>query len=84
MNDYWALKGRPSTNWTNKLQRVVEGDAPPANLEEQVDRVTGEAREASNREDALTVIMEELENLGYVVESGFETASAQQPEALLR
>lgn len=79
-----GLEGQAVDDLDNRLQRVVEGDAPPADLEDQVDRVAGEAREASNREYALTVIMEELENLGYVVESGFETASAQQPEALLR
>lgn len=79
-----GLEGQAVDELDRKLKQVIEGDAPPADLESQVDRVVAQATEASNREYAQTVIMEELENLGYVVESGFETASAQQPEVLLR
>ena len=79
-----GLEGQAVDELDKKLQQVVEGDTPPADLEKQVDNVVVQAREASKREYALTVIMEELENLGYVVESGFDTASAQQPEMLFR
>ena len=79
-----GLEGQAVDELDRKLKQVIEGGAPPADLEKQVDHVVAEATEASNREYAQTVIMEELENLGYVVESGFETASAQQPEVLLR
>ena len=53
---------------------------PPA---QKVEDVVARATEASNRAYALGVRAEELENLGYVVEAGFETASAQAPEMLL-
>ena len=79
-----GLEGQAVDELDKKLQRVVEGDTPPADLEKQVDNIVVQARDASKRKYALTVITEELENLGYVVESGFDTASAQQPEMLLR
>ena len=87
-----GLEGQAVDELDQQLRQVVDGGTPPADLEKQVDNVVVQAREeaskreeeASKREYALTVITEELENLGYVVESGFETASAQQPEMLLR
>ena len=47
-----------------KLRQVIEGGAPPADLEKQVDRVVAQAVEASNREYAQTVIMEGTRKLG--------------------
>ena len=79
-----GLKGQAVDELDKKLKQVIEGVAPRADLEKEVGRVVSQAKEASDREYAQTVIMEELANLGYVVESGFETASAQQPEVLLR
>ena len=80
-----GLEGPAVAELDQQLRQVIEGGTPPADLDKQVDNVVVQAREeASKREFALTVITEELENLGYVVESGFETASAQQPEMLLR
>ena len=79
-----GIEGQAVDELNQKFKQVIEGEAPPADLGKQVDRVVARAAEASDREYAQTVIMEELENLGYVVESGFETASAQHPEVLLR
>ena len=66
------------------LRRIVDGEEPlPPDMAQKVEDVVARATEASNRAYALGVLTEELENLGYVVEVGFETASAQAPEMLL-
>ena len=66
------------------LRRIADGDEPlPPDMAQRVEDVVERATEASNRAYALSVITEELENLGYVAEVGFETASAQAPEMLL-
>ena len=52
-------------------------------MAQRVDDVVARATEAANRSYAVDVITEELGNLGYVVESGFDTASAQASDMLL-
>ena len=80
-----GLEGPEVEGLDAALRRVVNGEEPlPPDMGQQVEDVVARATEASNREYALGVITEELENLGYVVETGFETASAQAPEMLLR
>ena len=79
-----GLEGPEVEGLDAALGRVVDGQEPlPPDMGQQVEDVVARATEASNREYALGVITEELENLGYVVEVGFETASAQAPEMLL-
>ena len=80
-----GLEGPEVEELEAELRRVVAGEAPlPPDMAQQVEGVVARATEASNRAYALGVITEELENLGYVAEVGFETASAQAPELLLR
>ena len=80
-----GLEGPEVEELEAALQRIVAGEAPlPPDMAQQVEGVAARATEASNRAYALGVITEELENLGYVAEVGFETASAQAPELLLR
>ena len=80
-----GLEGPEVEELEAELRRVVDGEAPlPPDLAQQVEGVVARATEASNRAYALGVITEELQNLGYVAEVGFETASAQAPELLLR
>ena len=80
-----GLEGPEVEGLDAALRRVVDGQEPlPPDMGQQVEDVVARATEASNREYALGVITEELENLGYVVETGFETASPQAPEMLLR
>ena len=49
-----------------------------------MEHVAARAVAAADRDLALDVITTELENLGYVVEAGFDTASADAPDRLLR
>ena len=80
-----GLEGPEVEELDAALRRVVEEEGPlPPEMAQRVEDVAVRATEASNRAYALGVITEELENLGYVVEAGFETASAQAPEMLLR
>ena len=82
-----GLEGPSVQELDRDLRRLVEGGAPavvPPDMEQRVDSVVAGAAEASDRGYALSVIAEELENLGYVVETGFDTASAQAPDMLLR
>ena len=80
-----GLEGPEVEELEAELRRVVAGQAPmPPDMAQQVEGVVARATEASNRAYALGVITEELQNLGYVAEVGFETASAQAPEMLLR
>ena len=80
-----GLEGPEVEELEAELRRVVDGGAPlPPDLAQRVEGVAARATEASNRAYALGVITEELQNLGYVAEVGFETASAQAPEMLLR
>ena len=65
------------------LRRVVDGDPLSPGMAQRVEDVVARATETANRDYALDVIAEELGNLGYVVESGFETASAPGSEVLL-
>lgn len=67
-----------------ELRRAVEGEtATAADMAQRVHDVVARATEAANRSYAVDVITEELGNLGYVVESGFDTASAQASDMLL-
>ena len=66
-----------------ELRRVAGGDPLPPGMAQRVEDVVARATDAANRDYALGVITEELGNLGYVVESGFETASAPGSEVLL-
>ena len=79
-----GLEGPDIEELDRHLRRVVDGAAPAPGLAKRVEDAVARATEASERAYALGVITEELENLGYVVERGFETASARHPEALLR
>ena len=80
-----GLEGPEVEQLDAALQRVVDEQGPlPPDMAHKVETVVARATETSNRAYALGVITEELENLGYVVEEGFETASAQAPEMLLR
>ena len=79
-----GLEGPDVEELDRHLRRVVDGAAPAPGLAKRVEDAVARATEASERAYALGVITEELENLGYVVERGFETASARHPEALLR
>ena len=79
-----GLEGTEVEQLDVALRRIADGDEPlPPDMAQKVEDVVARATEASNRAYALGVITEELENLGYVVEVGFETASAQTPEMLL-
>ena len=79
-----GLEGPEVEGLDAALRRVVDGEGPlPPDMGQRVEDVVARSTEASNREYALGVITEELENLGYVVETGFETALAQAPEMLL-
>ena len=79
-----GLEGTEVEQLDQALRQVVEGQAVlPADMAQRVENVVTRATEASDRAYALDVITEELENLGYVVEVGFETASAQGSEMLL-
>ena len=79
-----GLEGPEVEELDAALRQAVDGDGPlPPDMAQKVEDVAARATEASNRAYALGVISEELENLGYVVEAGFETASAQAPEMLL-
>ena len=65
------------------LGRILDGGEPPPDMGPRVDAAAARATAASTRGYAMAVIREELENLGYVVEAGFETASPEAPEMLL-
>ena len=79
-----GLEGPEVEQLDAALRQVVDGEEPlPPDMAQRVEDVVARATEASNRAYALGVITEELESLGYVVEVGFETASAQAPEMLL-
>ena len=79
-----GLEGTEVEELDRALRQVVEGQASlPADMAQRVEDVVARATAASDRAYALDVITEELENLGYVVETGFETASAQGSEMLL-
>ena len=79
-----GLEGTEVEQLDQTLRQVVEEQASlPADMAQRVENVVARATEASDRAYALDVITEELENLGYVVEVGFETASAQGSEMLL-
>ena len=79
-----GLEGSEVEELDQVLQQVAAGQASlPADMAQKVEGVVARATEAAGRDHALGVIREELENLGYVVETGFETASAQGSEMLL-
>ena len=79
-----GLEGPEVEELDRALRQVVDGQASLSpDMAQKVEDVVARATEASDREYALGVITEELENLGYVVEVGFETASAQGSEMLL-
>ena len=79
-----GLEGTEVEQLDAALRQVIDGEEPlPPDMAQKVEDAVARATEASNRAYALGVITEELENLGYVVEVGFETASAQAPEMLL-
>ena len=66
------------------LRRVLAGEEPlPRDMEQRVDDAVARANAPATRDYALGVVREELENLGYVVEAGFRTASPEAPEMLL-
>ena len=79
-----GLEGPDIEELDRHLRAVVAGSAPARGLAKKVEDVVVRATETSDRAYALSVITEELENLGYVVERGFETASVQHPELLVR
>ena len=80
-----GLEGSEVAELDAALKRVVDGEAPlPPNIEQTVTEVYDRAAGDLKRAYALGVVAEELQNLGYVVETGFETASAEAPEMLLR
>ena len=82
-----GLEGPAVRELDRDLRRLVEGGAPlavPQDMAHRVENVAARAAEASDRDLALDVITKELENLGYVVEAGFATASAEAPDMLLR
>ncbi len=80
-----GLEGPEVEELDETLRRVVDEEGPlPQDAAQRVESVVARATEAANRAYALGVISEELENLGYVVEADFETASEQAPEMLLR
>ena len=80
-----GLEGPEVEALDKELRQVVDRQGPlPPDMEQKVEDVVVGATEAFNRHFAMEVITEELQNLGYVVEAGFETASAQEPEMLLR
>ena len=80
-----GLEGSEVEELDAALQQVVDGEAPlPPNIEQTVREVYDRAAGDLKRAYALGVVAEELQNLGYVVETGFETASAEAPQMLLR
>ena len=67
------------------LRGATDGDADlPPGMERRVGQAVARASRKLERNCALEVIGEELRELGYVVEEGFETASVDAPHMLLR
>ena len=83
--DLYGLEGSDVEALDRMLRQVADGEASlPPDAEQRVKRVVARAMQSWERDYALGVVAEELENLGYVVEEGFDTASAEAPEMLLR
>ena len=79
-----GLAGTEVAELDAALRRVLAGEEPlPRDMEQRVDDAVAGANAAATRDYALGVVREELENLGYVVEAGFRTASPEAPEMLL-
>ena len=67
------------------LRGVAEGEAVlPPGMERRIGQAVARANRKLERDCALEIIGEELRELGYVVEEGFETASPEAPHMLLR
>ena len=79
-----GLEGPEVAELDGRLRRILDDGVLPQHMAQEVDGVVARATEASNRDYALGVIREELENLGYVAEVGFETAAPGAQEMLLR
>ena len=79
-----GLEGAEAEQLDAVLRQHREQGVAPAHLAQQVDHVVARATEAEDREYALGVIREELENLGYEVEVGFDTAGSDGQTMLLR
>ena len=80
-----AFEGPEVDALQQQLRRFVNGEGPlPSHAAQRVEDVVARATKAAERDYAMDVITEELENLGYVVEAGFDTASAEAPDVLLR
>ena len=83
--DLAGLGGSEVEELDTMLQRAAEGQgALPADMGQRVTEAAARATEARNRDYVMEVVAGELENLGYVVEEEFETASADAPELVLR
>lgn len=83
--DIYGLQGSDVEQLDLMLRQVATGEAIlPLDMEQRVEQVVARATAKWEQDYALGVVAEELQNLGYVVEAGFETASAQAPEMLLR
>ena len=78
-----GLEGEEVEQLDATLRLLLNGGTAPPYMAQTVDDVVARATDAANRDYALGVIREELENLGYVVEVGFETATPDAPEMLL-
>ena len=80
-----GLGGAEVEELDSALRQVLDGQAAlPTDMEQRVAGVAARATAALERDYALEVVVQELKNLGYVVETGFETASREAPQTLLR
>ena len=80
-----GLEGPEVEELDAALGQVADGQGSlPADMAERVEAVAARAAEASDRAYALGVWREELESLGYVVETGLEAALAEGSQMLLR
>ena len=80
-----GLEGPEIEELDAALRQVVDGQAQlPPDMAERVEGVVARATEASDRAYAMGVWREELESLGYVVETGSDAALAEGSQMLLR
>ena len=80
-----GLGGAEVEELDSALRQVLDDQAAlPPDMEQRVAGVVARATAALERDYALEVVVQELQNLGYVVETGFETASREAPQTLLR
>ena len=83
--DLAGLEGSDVAELDAVLLGVIDGEgALPQDMEQKVALAVARGAEKLKRDYVLDVVAEELQKLGYEVEPGFETASADAPLLVLR